>query len=221
MGRYGSHQRPSSLVTSGWSYRKMLGAVALLGAGGGAINAWLCFLRIPVPVHDDPGFSWLVVPGGAVHGAVLAIVPVATTLILTRWRVGYRVLVAPAVGWIAGYASWILLHHWVFDSSWSESLVWPRQIDGWLGVVWSPFPYFGTVGAIAYLFLTARGLGRSGAQTAALVACAGALGSLWWWLEFGPWYFALIHGTIWGVLVGWGVSRMGVTRRSHVALANA
>ena len=199
-----------------WQWRK-LAVVAILGAGAGAINAWLCLARIPVPVQDDPDFTWLVVPGGAVHGAIMAIVPLAAALTLVGWRVGYRVLVAPVVGWVAGYASWVPLHHWVFDKSWSKSLVWPLQIDGWLGVAWAPFPYFGAVGAIAYVSLTAGGLGRSRARTAVLIACAGVLGSLWWWLEFGPWYFAAIHGTIWGILVGWGTAWTNLTRQGDVA----
>ena len=196
---------------------RKLAVVAVLGAAGGGINAWLCLARIPVPVHDDPDFNWLVVPGGAVHGAIMAIVPLTAALTLSGWRVGYQVLVAPVVGWIAGYVSWILLHHWVFDKGWSASLVWPLQIDGWLGVAWAPFPYFGAVSAIAYVSLTAGGLGRSRARTAALMTFAGVLGSFWWWLEFGPWYFAAIHGTIWGVLVGWGISGMNLMRQGNVA----
>jgi hypothetical protein len=48
------------------------------------------------------------------------------------------------------------------------------------------------------------------------VACAiasGALGSLWWWATIGPWYFSVLHGTVWGTLVGVGAWSSGRTRR--------
>jgi hypothetical protein len=43
------------------------------------------------------------------------------------------------------------------------------------------------------------------------------LGSLWWWIEFQPWYFAAIHGSVWGLLVGWATSRLGRPHELGVA----
>jgi hypothetical protein len=34
---------------------------------------------------------------------------------------------------------------------------------------------------------------------------SGVLGSLWFWIVYGPWYFSLIHGIIWGSFVGFGL----------------
>jgi hypothetical protein len=185
-----------------------LALVALLGAAGGAINALLCLARMPVPVAGDPDFHRVVVPGGALHGAVLAICPLLVALAMGNRRLSSRALAALVVGWMAGFVSWIPLHHWALGSNWSESVRWPFVNATWASVTLMPFECFGLVSLIFFVGVAwARTPSRLGWHVA-IAVCAGALGSLWWWgVEFGPWYFALIHGTIWGTLVGIGTYR--------------
>lgn len=69
---------------------RALGLVGLLGGLGGAINAWLCYAKLPVPVigpeiagaSSPIEFSSYVVLGGAGHGALLAFVSVGLAIIL-------------------------------------------------------------------------------------------------------------------------------------------
>ena len=181
--------------------------VACLGATAGATNAWLCLSRIPEPVHHNPDFDWLLVPGGALHGAILAVIPVASVMVVAAWRPIWKFLLAIPMGWVTGYMSWIPLHRWALDEPWRKSLLWPFQADPGLAVAWVPFAYFGVVPVLLFLMLCVYGARRSWGVQAACATCAGVFGALWFWIEFQPWYFAVIHGTIWGLLVGAGVHR--------------
>lgn len=196
--------------------------VALFGAMGGAINAWLCLVRIPVAVEGNLDFKWAIVPGGALHGAVLAVVALAAALMTSARPPLFRLLLAAPLGWVAGYVSWIPLHRWAAGATWHNSLLWPRQDVGSWAFVWKAFAHFGLVSVIYFLGLSFGGLRPGRVRHVAYGVCAGVLGSLWWWVEFGPWYFALIHGSIWGLLVGLGAhaaleSRSSASRGPDVA----
>jgi len=65
---------------------------------------------------------------------------------------------------------------------------------------------------VSLLYYRALTLGRQlrtpDLRTHQLIASAcGVLGSLWFWLDSKPWYLSLLHGAIWGSLVGFGVWR--------------
>ncbi len=187
--------------------RAML-ALGLGGALGGAVNAWLCYAGIPVPVEHKT-FTWQVIPAGAVHGAVLAVVALGLGTALSRRPVGLRLLAALPVAWAAGYLSWIPLAHVVFEWPWSKSLTWPLH-DGWGSTLLEPLRYFGFV-TLLYFAAVAFWLARGSRPTAhaALAVIAGCLGSLWWWIEIEPWYFSVLHGAIWGAFVGAGAWASG------------
>ena len=87
-----------------------------------------------------------------------------------------------------------------------DALAWPSHWDNGL---WQPFVYFGFVGSLYYGFLSlCRQLSQKRLSVHLLMgSLSGSLGSLLLWVEREPWYFSLIHGTIWGALVGWGVWR--------------
>ncbi len=129
-------------------------------------------------------------------------------LMTSDWRAIYRLLLVMPIGWIAGYLSWILLDRWALDEPWGRSLLWPFEGEPGFAVTWTPFAYFGTVAALFFLCLCIWGFSRSRVTQAACACGAGVLGSLWFWCEFQPWYFAVIHGAVWGLLVGWGISRV-------------
>jgi len=188
--------------------------VALVGAIAGAINAWLCLARIPVPVYDNPEFRWTIVPGGAIHGAILVVIAYTGSLATSTLQSLTRFILVAPIGWVGGYLSWIPLHRWAFEDTWGNSLIWVFRDNTAGAVVWSPFAHFGLVSALYFLGLSFGGLRRDRLVNVIYSVCAGVLGSLWWWLEFKPWYFALIHGTIWGILVGVGIQRLRKTRTS-------
>jgi hypothetical protein len=182
-----------------------IGATARVAFGGGfagATNAWLCYARLPVAVEDDPTFHWHVIPAGAVHGAVLAAVAFGVGNVLSRQGLRGRLAAALPLAWLAGFAAWIPLNRSAFDQAWSTSLTWPFH-GGWVAIVVSPFQYFGFV-VLMYYALVALWLNREGRLTphVAFAALAGVLGSLWWWIAIGPWYFSVLHGVIWGTFVG-------------------
>ena len=189
--------------------RRLL-AAGLLGAAGGAVNGALCWAKLPVPVSDNTlemDFSWLVIPGGAIHGAVLALLAVGAALALARRSPIVRLAAVPVVGWVAGYLSWIPLSRWAADASWAQSLVWihGRGLDQ----LWIPFAHFGLVAAMLYLLLAA-GLGKRPAFALGAAVAAGVLGSLWWWIVWDRWTFAPLHGVVWGALVGAGLAACAV-----------
>src|SRR5512139_1187928 len=143
-------------VTGRWWRWDRLVLLALLGASAGAINGLLCWAQVPEPVLDNQRFGWVVVPAGAIHGAVLVLVPVLLASGLAACWLTFRLLMTPLVGWLAGYASWIPLHHWVVEETWLESLSWPwGPLGGWTDAIWVPFPHFGLVAAIYFVALAA------------------------------------------------------------------
>lgn len=178
--------------------------VGLCGALGGAINAWLCYARLPVAVSDNPHFAWHVVPAGAVHGGMLAVVAFAVGGAFSTRRVRARLAVALPLAWIAGFVSWIPLNRSAFDEPWAKSFSWALH-EEWSAAMLGPFQYFGFV-ALLYYLAVALYLTRERRLTAhvTVAAIAGIVGSLWWWITIGPWYFSVLHGAIWGSFVGVG-----------------
>ena len=87
---------------------------------------------------------------------------------------------------------------------------------GWKLALLGPLQYFGLVALLYYLAI-ALWLARERRLAAHVTgaAVAGIFGSLWWWISFGPWYFSVLHGAIWGTLVGVGA---WTTRRSSGAV---
>jgi hypothetical protein len=174
--------------------------VATGGGLGGALNAWLCYARLPVPAGGAT-FSWYVVPAGALHGAALAVAALAAARILRTSTMAVRFAAAPAVAWLAGYISWIPLNRFAVDEPWRESLTWAWR-QGWDLAILGPFQYFGLVSGLLYLTLV-FGWGRIRRAVVwwlAAIAC-GVLGSLWWWVAVEPWYLSPLHGSIWGAAV--------------------
>src|SRR5260370_27595873 len=183
-------------------------SIALLGAAGGAINASLCYAQFPVAAGGTH-FKWHIIPAGAAHGAILAAVTVACAWWLLGKAVWARLLAAPFIGWIIGYLSYIPLNRSAFDEPWLKSVTWLFDGGGkWTEPVFMTFQTFGLVALIYYLCLALGRFSRRCLGVPLLYACsAGVLGSLWWWVMWEPWYLSLIHGTIWGILVGYGTWR--------------
>lgn len=181
--------------------RRHLWLASAAGAAGGGINAALCYFRLPVPVEDSAAtFQWHVIPAGAAHGGILAVAAVA--LGLTARRLGWPARIASGVagGWLAGYLSWIPLHLSTLGESLIEAPLWPFR-NG-LQAAWIPYAHFGAVVTLLSLWLAGSAPFRRAAPQVAAACLAGALGSLWWWISWGPWYFAVIHGVLWGLPTG-------------------
>lgn len=87
--------------------------------------------------------------------------------------------------------------------------LWPFGENLNLASLSRPYLYFGLVGVVYFLLLGAcRWLSAKSLSVHALMgSLSGTLGSLYWWIAWGPWYFSVLHGTIWGSLVGFGVWR--------------
>ncbi len=188
-----------------------LARVTLGGALAGAVNAWLCYAGIPEPVDLHSDFKWHLIPAGALHGGALAWFAFGAAMMLSTRPTGVRLAAAIPLGWLSGYASWIPLNRSAFNESWWESLIWAIEPQDWTEIGLNPFVFFGFVAALHYLWLTTHGLKSERLWVGVAGACAAAsLGSLWWWVNWERWYFSLIHGSVWGVLValGAGVGRV-------------
>jgi hypothetical protein len=186
-----------------------LARVAFSGGLAGTANAWLCYVGIPIPVDPHVGFKWHVIPAGAAHGALLATFAFGAATLVRAWPLPKRLAAALPLGWLTGYASWLPLNRSLdpsWNASWSTTLLWPfAQPDPWMQALWVPFVYFGLVAVLYYLWLTIRGWKAGPLWASVASSCAaGTLGSLWFWIIFGRWYFSVIHGVLWGVLVGVG-----------------
>jgi hypothetical protein len=184
------------------------------GALGGAVNAGLCYMRLPVAVGDfpHPHFAWHVIPAGALHGALLAMAAFSVGVALSNHGLRARLTVAVPLAWLAGFISWIPLNRSAFDEPWAKSFTWPFH-EGW-GAMLNPFWIFGLVALLYYMAVALR-LARERRLVVhvALTSLAGILGSLWWWITFGPWYFSILHGAIWGTFVGIGAWTTRGSRR--------
>jgi hypothetical protein len=196
-----------------------LARIALLGALGGALNASLCYFGWPVPAAGDVAFSPWIIAAGAAHGALLATGIVSGEALLRARALPARLALIPLGGWIIGWLSFIPIHLEIFFQPVTGipflvsdapvgltgqelfKALWPFEVA--VETLWIPFMNFGAV-AVAYwvLRLFAPRAGAPRWRAPLLWMGAGALGSLWWWTSYEPWWFSLLHGAIWGGCVG-------------------
>jgi hypothetical protein len=198
--------RAAAIVLDRASLLRMTAA----GGVGGGLNATLCVLGWPVPV-PSASFRWHLIPAGIAHGGLLALAAIVGVAASSRTRHSlWRWFAAPIVGWLGGYASWIPLEMSVFGRSLSHAIVWPAGSDPFsLAFIWNPLIYFGGVSALLDLWLASATARHSPKMAVVGAALAASLGSLCWWIEWGPWYFSLLHGGVWGTLVGFAALRRG------------
>lgn len=203
MSSTGSHRQVTAR-----SVLLSLGQIVCLGGTGGAINAWLCYMQWPVPAADNVDFPLHVIPAGAGHGALLALVAVGAAMLLCQHRLWLRFAALAVVGWLSGFLSWMPLNA-SLNLEWPEEFPWDQFFEPGISLLTWPFLYFGFVGLACYFALgVCRGLRlRKPEHHVALGSVSGTLGSLYWWIAWTPWYFSLIHGSIWGGLVGYGIWR--------------
>jgi hypothetical protein len=185
--------------------RQLLG-VALAGGLGGLINATLCYVDWPenVPLA---GFHWHVIPAGLIHGSALAVLPVGAGLLGRQLKWPLRWFVALPVGWIVGYVSWIPLGMSIFEQPLSEAVRF--DIERWNETVVGPIQMFGGVAALLYLGVAHTPTRPLSGKALIVAITAGVLGSLWFWIG-DQWYFSLLHGAVWGCLVGLALSKTGI-----------
>lgn len=216
--------------------RRLLACLGLFGGLGGALNAWLCYAKLPVPIpggelFGGPSlqFHWSIIPGGALHGALLAAIPVGYAAVSSRMPRWVQWALVPVAGWLSGWLAWAAIL-WVGgfqDEGWrmlnpgavARLITWPVAAAGHkTDAVWIPYLYFGLVGTVfsTLLLLARRAASRDAVIPILIGIASGVLGSLWWWIAWGRWYFSLLHGTIWGALVGYGLWRRGHPHQAAV-----
>ena len=189
---------------------RSLGLVGLCGALGGAANAW------DVYCDSTPTlFAWHLVPAGALHGALLAVAVIGAARVLWQQSTLLRLAMVPVVSWVAGWLSYIPLGVSIekpeSPAALLSHLIWPFT-SGVAGL-WRPLQAFGLVTGIAYTLLAVcRGLTSRRLVIHLLIGIiSGIGGSMWWWQDLGPggWRTSLVHGCVWGALVGFGVWKAG------------
>lgn len=167
---------------------------------GGALNAFLCYSRFPVAIPgSEDVFKWHIIPAGALHGALIVVITLSTVHLFNRQRAWVHWLGAPTTGYLSGLISWIPLNA-SLDVSWS---LYTDLSD----LLWWPLVYFGLVGLLLYVGLVfLKRLSTMQALPYIVVGVlSGTIGSLWWWIQWKPWYFSILHGAIWGTCVGVGL----------------
>lgn len=188
---------------------RSLTLIGLLGGLGGAVNAWHCY---SIKAFE---FSWPVIPAGFFHGMILAVVSVVGAGLLLRRSWVVRWLGLPVVGWLAGWWAGIALSLYhdlttlplpLSADEVMGALVWPLRSSH----VWAPYQWFGLVGVVYYSLLNlCQQLTATRLMTHLLMGTiSGILGSLWWWTGWAGEpisRLSVIHGTIWGSLVGFGI----------------
>ena len=204
---------------------------ALLGGIGGALNAFLCYAKIPVKVDND--FEWHIILAGGCHGALLVLIPVSLAIFCSSRKAWVRWAVLPVSGNLTGWLSFIplcyslnyvygnrpsllpsLVEAGVIENIKLKNFWWPfAESESVIDALWLPFVYFGFVGLYYVFGLAVLQLldSRSLRRHLLFAVVSGILGSLWWWLLFKPWYLSLLHGMIWGVLTGFGMWRAALS----------
>lgn len=176
----------------------LLWRTGLFGGFGGALNAAHCWVTLP-----DCKFAWHIVPAGAAHGALLALIAAIFSALFYERALAARLAVLPLMGWLAGCISFAVLNL-SLDWHWDMYAFWKKPGD----IYW-PFQAFGLVAASAFLgWAVFRRLRAPRLVHHLLIAIfAGMAGSLWWWIsmESHHWYYSLLHGIVWGSAVGLGV----------------
>ncbi len=165
------------------------------GALAGALNAAACWTGWPVAIPDAE-FAWHILPAGGIHGAVLVMVALVVRLTLRRAPRAVSWLAGPVVGWLAGYLSWMPISLSIFADG--NPLEWP--FDGSQNPLLGPWQMFGLVAWAWYWSMLLPGSGRMRRVLGGVVA--GAIGSAWFWSAMEVWYLCLLHGAVWGLLVG-------------------
>lgn len=178
--------------------------VALAGGLGGLVNATLLLAGWPVEV-ENAGFEWHIVPAGFLHGSILAL---AALVSAPRARMLQPVLRLPWIvlgGWVAGYLSMIPIR-----MSLNETVA-VRMLFQWPDPWWEPLAWFGGVTSLLIPWLAWQRREAPVWPNAVAGCAAGALGSLWVWVNAGSrweiWYMSPLHGCIWGCFVGLAISR--------------
>ena len=200
-----------------------LRGVGQIGLLGGAVNAALCYLRWPVPIIIPGGgfflgssaphpleFSRTIIPAGAMHGALLAGLAVALAWLLPSRPFALRCAGAVVIGWLVGWMAYVPLDLGIMNEwSWKANGMAIRAPWNGSGMEWLMFPLrsFGLVAScvVLALDLARRSPGTPRWEYLAAGSLSGSLGSLWWWSQIGMWHFSLLHGAIWGALVGYGI----------------
>ncbi len=204
---------------------RFLPLIGVLGAVGGAANAWLFWIGWPVAHSVFPGLTQGIIVAGACHGALLALISVGS---LPSGWFDHRLpwALGPIFrGWIAGWLSFIPIQPYVLvasntgwwdglgntpDVGWSWGKVafavfWPMQDPGGAR---RPYVHFGCV-ALLYAGLLQFALPRTSGRLLMHVlfgTVSGVVGSIgWWWFLWQSWDCSVLHGVIWGLLVGAGV----------------
>jgi hypothetical protein len=194
--------------------------VALAGGLGGAVNATLCYFEWPTGI-SNADFHWHIIPTGFLHGSVLALLAFVAGVNARQLKALKRWALALPVGWLAGYIAWIPLHMSAFDRPASSALMWPiADTEGWFAVIVSPIAYLGGVAVLLYLWVVERPR-RSVLANVMASSVAGMLGSLWFWIIFETWYLSLVHGLIWGSLVGLALASDSVSASEPLAAEQA
>ncbi len=177
----------------------------LFGAVGGAINAYLCYAKIPISLESKYlSFSWLIVPAGATHGAILALASLFCAYYSHSRSQLFRWLGIPVAGFLSGWLSWIPINLSFSAEKWPWVILNPFDINS-IQNIFAPYKVFGLVGLIYYFLLVIFGVLYE-RRLWVHISCSilsGILGSLWFWIE-EAWYLSILHGTIWGILVGLG-----------------
>lgn len=175
----------------------------LAGALGGAINAYLCYAKIPV---DVAFFKWHIIPAGAAHGALIVLI----TLLLSRFfyskDIFWRWLGVFLTGYLAGGISWTAIRTSI-DEKFTVETLWFIDREGVLDALLGPFQTFGFVALGFSFYLIILRQSRHLRWEIHLMAStlSAIIGSLWFWASFGFWYLSFLHGIIWGVPVGFAV----------------
>ena len=172
----------------------------------------MCFSSWPVKVvvYDGPvKFRWHLIPAGFAHGALLAFFAVAGAVLLARLPPRWRWLGGLAIyplAWLAGHVSWTPL-----GMSLSEALDGRRLWEGMryeAGLRWwtDPIVYFGGVSGLLCTWLLLERRSVRPWPDVVMGCLAGTLGSLWFWSALrSTFLLSLLHGCIWGCLVGWSI----------------
>ena len=190
--------------------------IGLFGGIGGFINMSLSYFKFTptslLGIYPSEEYDLWLLLGGFIHGFTLAFVAIFFSALFFNKSSWARIFVWPFVGWFSGWVSMIPVFMDHIDGSFSQKLLVAAQFPWGLSktpwdFILGPFWTFGGVAFLLFGGLSFFWAFRSEKIFPLLLttALSGILGSIFifsWQLD---WYISLIHGTIWGLLVGFGL----------------
>lgn len=171
----------------------------LVGGVAGTINSLWCYYDILISNEIESLFEWYIVPAGFVHGSIVSLSIGVYLLFLKNLKFILKILCTLFLAWFVGYLCFNVI---ICGVNGDVNLSFSFEMSTELFSI--PFISFGLV-LIAFALLDSckdKFISSDSTKVLLSTIISGIIGSLWWWIAYGNWHLSVLHGCIWGLLIG-------------------